>query len=319
MLDNPIGRRAVTIPAVVIAFALAAVLLPLLLVIAALVDTTRWLASRKPAMSLRILCFGFGYLAGEVWALAAMAWVGLRGEERSVEATYRLQQMWLDWNFDLLALMFDLRFRVSGLDQIAPGPIILLSRHASLIDTMLPGRYVGHRIRLRYVLKKELRIDPALDIGGDRLPNYFIDRRGTPAEELSGIRSLADGLGPDGVLIYPEGTRFTEEKRQRYVARASRAEGRVGTLASTYRRVLPPRPAGTLTLLESTDADVVVLAHRGLEGFAGITHLYQGGLVGSTIDVAFWRVPRSGIPVSRGDRVEWLYQVWAEVDSWVVA
>ena len=33
-----------------------------------------------------------------------------------------------------------------------PGPILLLSRHASMIDTMLPARYVvkPHGIKLRY-------------------------------------------------------------------------------------------------------------------------------------------------------------------------
>jgi 1-acyl-sn-glycerol-3-phosphate acyltransferase len=185
---------------------------------------------------------------------------------------------------------------------------------------MLPGRFVvrPHGIKLRYVLKKELLIDPALDIGGNRLPNYFIDRSGNSREELAALRELARSLQEDeGVLIYPEGTRYSDQKRIELSNRWEDVGGAPGAIAAGLRRVLPPRPGGTLAILDVTDADVVVLAHRGLEGFARMSDMWAGGIVGTTVDVSFWRVPRSSIPETEDARIEWLFRLWAEVDSWV--
>jgi 1-acyl-sn-glycerol-3-phosphate acyltransferase len=191
-----------------------------------------------------------------------------------------------------------------------------------MIDTMLPAAYVvrPHGIKLKYVLKKELLLDPALDIGGNRLPNYFVDRGSSDSEaERNAIRKLATDLQPDeGVLIYPEGTRYSEEKRIRYTERLQGRPGRMGEVAARLRRVLPPRPGGTLALLESSTADVVVLMHRGLEGFARVADMWKGHLVGSKIVAHFMRVARSDIPDGRADRVDWLFDLWANVDRWVV-
>jgi len=209
MLRSAWTRRLITIPGVYVGLILSTAVLPLVLVLALALDLVRLSVAGTPAMTVRIAVFGWLYLVGEAWALLAMAGVGLVAREKSISATYRLQKMWLDWNFVSLRTVFSLEFVVEGSESTRPGPILLLSRHASLIDTMLPGRYVvrPHGVRLRYVLKKELLIDPVLDIGGNRLPNCFVDRTGEGRAELRRIRDLASDLGPqEGVLIYPEGT-----------------------------------------------------------------------------------------------------------------
>jgi 1-acyl-sn-glycerol-3-phosphate acyltransferase len=321
MLRRPFLRRLVTVPSTYVLLGVITVLLPVLLPLAALIDLGRWLANRTPAMSLRMLTFGWLYLVGEGWAIITLAILGLLRETTSTRLTYGAQRAWLDWNFDALRLAFSLDFTVEGGEEVAPGPILLLSRHASMIDTMLPGRYVvrPHQIKLDYVLKKELLVDPALDIGGNRLPNYFIDRTGNAATEMAALRDLARSLDLDeGVLIYPEGTRYTEQKRLEYSERWRQGGGALAEIASSYRRVLPPRPGGTLALLDVSTADVVVLAHRGLEGFARVSDIWNGRLVGSEIELCFWRVPRSQIPDGDAERTEWLFRLWADVDAWVV-
>jgi len=319
--ENSTTRRLVTFPGLYLGLLALTLLLPLLLPLAAIVDATRWVLARRPAMALRLTTFAWIYLVGEAWALLLLFVLGLRPREESLAATYRAQGLWLDWNFEALRLVFDLSFEVSGSEDISPGPILVLSRHASIIDTMLPGRYVvkPHGIRLRYVLKKELLLDPALDLGGHRLPNHFIDRGGNTTEELAALRELATTMDTDeGVIIYPEGTRFSEAKRLRYIEPWRSQPDPLGDIAGSYRRVLPPRPAGTLAMIESSDADVVVLAHRGLEGFARVSDLWSGDIVGSRIDIAFWRVPRHQIPVDRARQQLWLFELWSQVDAWVV-
>ncbi len=74
----------------------------------------------------------------------------------------------------------------------SPGPLVVLSRHASIVDNILPFQlFTRHkRIWLRYVLKRELLVDPSLDIAGNWLPNYFVDRGGSDSDrELEAVAS----------------------------------------------------------------------------------------------------------------------------------
>jgi 1-acyl-sn-glycerol-3-phosphate acyltransferase len=195
-----------------------------------------------------------------------------------------------------------------------------MMRHASLADTLLPTVLVlrRHKIRLRYVLKRELLWDPALDVAGNVLPNYFVDRGSTDAAaEVDRVRSLGVGLGErDGVLIYPEGTRFTEEKRERIIEILRHRFPHLVARAEALRGVLAPRQAGVLALLEA-GTDVVVCAHVGLDGLSHVKRVWRGGLVGVIVKVAFWRIVASEIPAGDEARIDWLFAQWRLVDDWV--
>lgn len=316
------SRRLITIPIVYLLFVLFTLALPIIVIAGAVVDLVRWLASRTPAMTLRGSAFAWAYLLGEAWAIPTLAVIGLLPHERAIEVTYRLQMVWLNWNLNTVRFVFSLRFSTEGDAEIPPAPILVLSRHASIIDTLLPGRYITQPfgIKLRYVLKKELLVDPALDIAGNRLPNVFVERGGDTERELGAIRRLVETM-PDteGVLIYPEGTRYSEAKRIKFADRVAQRGGTVGAIASEYRKVLPPRPAGTLALVAERPMDVVVLAHRGFEGFAEIRDMWSGGLVRSHVQLRFHRIPRAEVPSGEAERTEWLFRLWAEIDDWISA
>lgn len=321
LIDNPILRRMVTVTTVVLALVATSVLLPALIVVALLVDVARYAGSRTPAVAVRLVVFAWAYLLGEVLALLALALIGILGENRSVFLTHRLQAVWAGWVFATVRLVFDIGLEVDGADAPLPPPVVVLSRHASLVDSLLPVILVAreHDIPVRYVLKKELLLDPALDIAGNRLPNHFIDRRSADTEgELDAIRSLASELGSDeAVVIFPEGTRFTGEKRMRVIEKLGERRGVISDLSRSYRHVLPPRPSGTLAILEAAGADVVVIAHRGLEGFARVADVWEGSLVGATLSVGMWRIAHQAIPEGRKERIIWLYEMWAQVDAWI--
>lgn len=322
MPDNPTLRRLMTIPAVIVLFVILTVGSPVFALATVSIDSVRSISSGRPWIASRGVLFLWVYLLGELWALLALVASAPLPRASRDEITFDLQGVWARWNLKALCRLFSIEVSVEGQDNAKRGPLILLSRHASLVDTLLPANLVAnpHRIRLRYVLKRELLFDPALDIAGNRLPNYFVDRSGEQtSNEIAAIGELARHLQPnEGVLIYPEGTRFSEEKRERYVSRLTRHGGALGRLAAGFRTVLPPRAAGTLALLETSDADVVLLAHHGLEGLATVGDIWAGGLVGTTIEVALWRIPRSAIPTERNEQVEWLFEVWRAVDEWVV-
>lgn len=321
------SRRLRTIPAIVVGFLIVTLLLPVGLVLLALYDAGRAVAGRGRFAAVRLLAFGWFYLLIEVVCLVALAafWVITGAGRRRpsyVSLTYRLQGWWAARLLGAMRFLFGMGLEVDGDESVAPGPIILLMRHASLGDTILPSVLVlrRHGIRLRYVLKRELLWDPVIDVAGNIMPNYFLDRRSTDAAaEVEGVRALGVGLGPeDGVLIYPEGTRFTPEKREKAIEILRRRFPHLVERAEALRGVLAPRLAGVQALLES-GADVVVCAHVGFDGLSHVKRLWRGGLVGAKIRVAFWRILAREIPVGEADRTDWLFAQWRLVDDWVAA
>ncbi len=102
------------------------------------------------------------------------------------------------------------------------------------------------------------------------------------------------------------------------MARLADGDPKAHAAARRLRHVLPPRPAGTLALLESApEADIVVAAHTGLDGFARVSDIWAGALVGRTIRVAFWRITRNTVPEGTSARRDWLYDQWRQVDDWI--
>lgn len=322
-------RRVVTVPAV-LSLALASVLLaPLWIPALALVDllrpTRRAAALRAGAMlTVYLQCEAIGL------AVAALLWLATPGRSAAARERFRrrnaaLQGWWATALFGAAQRIYGMRLDVEGADEPSRGPLLLLARHASVADTLLPAVLVTapHGIRLRYVLKRELLWDPCLDVVGQRLPNVFV-RRGSEdsVREIAAVRELGRDLGPgEGVLIYPEGTRFDPSKRVRVLERL-RASGDAqrALRAARLRHVLPPRRGGSLALLEAApEADVVFCAHTGLEGAGTLADLWRGELVGAVVRVRFWRVPRGEIPADPSARGAWLDAWWERIDAWIGA
>jgi 1-acyl-sn-glycerol-3-phosphate acyltransferase len=127
-------------------------------------------------------------------------------------------------------------------------------------------------------------------------------------------------LGPrDGVIIYPEGTRFTEAKRELIIDQLeSKGETYLAERAREFKNVLPLRLGGALNLLERNKAaDVVFCAHYGFDGVVDLRDFLRGSLVGRVVRARFWRVPFASIPKTREERTDWLFENWARIDDWV--
>jgi 1-acyl-sn-glycerol-3-phosphate acyltransferase len=326
-MESKLARRIKTIPGILILWVMVMALMPLLVPIALLVDLVRWATTRTPFMAVRLIIFLLAYLSIEVVGLAALGvvWLGAamgRNEEALHRNTFAVQRRWAEAVLDAVRGVFDLTFHAEGLEHVHPAPFLLFARHASIIDNLLPAHYItrAHLTHIAYVMKSELLVDPCLDVAGNRLPNVFVNRgNGEGDRDVAAIRSLAEQLEPNqGVLIYPEGTRFTAAKLESGLRRLKKSP-RLHEIASDFHSVLPPRPSGALALLEACTADVVVMAHRGLDGFARVADIWKGALVRTHIDVAFWRIPRTDIPEGRAERVEWLFEVWRDLDAWVSA
>jgi 1-acyl-sn-glycerol-3-phosphate acyltransferase len=319
-------RRARGVAAEVLVFALLTVLSPALLLAAALVDLTLWIARRKPWMAVRLLAMLWWFLVGELWALVGLLaiWLasGGRDSARRRDRVYRIKRSWLRSHLAGIRTLFGLRFEIEGLELAGPGPVIVMIRHASIIDNALPDAILGHAhgLGFRFIIKRELRMLPTIDIGGRWVPTLFVRRgSGDTEAELERMRALTVNMAAnDGLLIYPEGTRSTPAKLARAKEIIAERQPEIAPLAERLRHLLPPRLGGTLLLLENArEADVVIFGHVGLDGFEYVSDIWSGGLIGTTVHLKFWRFPATEVPSEREELIAWLYARWQELDDWV--
>ena len=243
--------------------------------------------------------------------------------ERFLEQNFQLQRWWTKTIADGAMGIYGMRVEVDNRYVFGERPVLLLVRHASALDTFIPARFISveYGIQLRYVLKKELLWDPCLDIVGHRLPNYFLDRSSPEMRgELDAISKLATDLkATEGVLIFPEGTRYTETKRERVLEKL-RASGNPADAeaAGAFRHVLPPRPAGALRLLEANgELEVVVCAHTGFEGSATFRDLLKGRVIRARVRIRFWPAGGPAPDATPEEKKAWLYALWEDVDRFV--
>jgi 1-acyl-sn-glycerol-3-phosphate acyltransferase len=278
---------------------------------------------RRSFVTLRLLIFAWFFFGIAIVALVRLTVVFtfLRANADELQTRLlRLQQWWATAILGAASRLLELDIEIEDADAALPGPVILLMRHASILDTLLPSVYVQGptQWRVRYILKQELLFDPCLDIVGNALPNYFVDRTGDRNREFEGIRALVKDLGDDGVLIYPEGTRFSAEKLVRARKRVREQAPELAGAVDALTHVLPPRPGGVLTLLDALpDVDCAILAHRGLEGLQKVKDVFSGSVIGSRVRGKVWRVRRSNIPATNEERIRWLYEQWSLVDAFV--
>jgi 1-acyl-sn-glycerol-3-phosphate acyltransferase len=320
-------RRLFTITAYFIAWMLWLACTPVWFTLAIFTDCfhgSQWVALRSAAVVTTYLtCEVLGITAsGGLWLWQRL---GRIDAERWTDLHFRLQAWWGTTLFRAVVHFFGLRVEIEGADDadLGHGPYLLLVRHTSSGDTLLASAIVcgPHRFRMRYVLKREYLWDPCLDIVGNRVPNAFVDRfSDDSAREVRRLQEISQDLASrDGILIYPEGTRFSPEKRKRVLDRL-REKGDVDMLAyaESLPCVLPPRLGGTLGILEvAPDADVVVCSHAGFEGAASLAEIWNGALINRVIRVRFRRIPHAEIPETRDARVAWLLEEWRRVGTWV--
>lgn len=322
---------------VVTGLVVAASALPLLLILATVASVFvpgRW----RP---LRLLAFALTYLALEVVGLAVgfVLWVasgfGWAMQRPALQrAHYSVLRALLATVDAVARRVFRVRIETDGtgwspLDDGVPGStnaMIVLSRHAGPGDSFLLVRRLldrDHLRRPRIVLRSALQLDPLLDVYLNRLPSAWIPSRpGSSAEVIGSISRLASGMGDqDAILIFPEGGNFTPARRTRAIAKL-RTEGRdvAAARADAMPNVLPPRPGGVQAALSAAPgADVLFVAHTGLESFSTLREVWTGLPMDTTLHLRWDFVPAAQVPRDPDEQVDWLYARWADLDAWITA
>ena len=136
------------------------------------------------------------------------------------------------------------------------------------------------------------------------------------------VHALTENLDDRScIVLYPEGTRFTPARRQRILERlAAKDDQERLDRARALECLLPMRTGGLFTLLDAApQADLVFMAHTGLEGITRMSTLVDGTLLGRSLLVELRFVAAGDVPTEPGMRLQWMYEQWLAMDRWVAA
>jgi len=321
----PLQRRTISISVLLAAALVSLAFAPLLFTVAALADLVtgphRW-------RNCRILAMVMWAIGIEIAGVLICAGLWLRfgcgrrlSSEESFWQHHRLQRWYASALLSAARITCNLRIDVEDPSPASTGNAIVLGRHTSIGDAMIPAVLIAGRfnINTRYVLKDDLLWGPAFDLAGQRLRNHFVDRApNDSAAERAAVQQLVEGLDERSVaVIFPEGTFFTPARKERSIARlrdlgylehARRAAG--------FRYLLPPRPGGALALLAGApQADVIIMGNIGLEKFTSLAAIYRSVPFREPVRVWLWRVPNREIPREPTEQLAWLYDEWERLDA----
>lgn len=319
-------RRTVLAPAVVALTVVVVTTAPVWLLVVAAVSPVlpgaRWRV-------LRVTWVVVVHLVLESLMLLAMfgLWVGSGFGRRLRTPELERAHYWLVGTY--LRTVFAEAERVLGLSVAVEGPepsafdgrpLVVFSRHAGPGDSFLVVHalmnWYGREPRI--VLKDTLQWDPAVDVLLNRLPNLFV-RPGADGLEAR-VGALASDLDDDDAfVIFPEGGNFTAMRRARSIARL-REKGMVAEAekAERLRHLLAPRPGGvTAALAAGEGADVVWVAHSGLDHLISVADVWRALPTDMVVRMRWWQVPAHEVPDGRQAQVDWLYDWWARIDAWV--
>ena len=323
-------RRLVVAPGMIILTVLLLTTIPVWLLVAALLSPLvqgrlrplrlLWLAMMHLVLESIILLELFG-----LWVVSGFGYFIRRPWFERVH--YDIAQTYLRIFFREARRVLRLKITTQGPAPDAfPGePLLVVCRHAGPGDsfTLMYALMHWYGREPRVVLKDTLGWDPAIDVILNRLPSRFISpnpkaRAGDHLETQIG--QLATNLDSnDAFVIFPEGGNFTPQRRQRAIEKLRRlGMETMARRAENMQNVLAPRPGGLLAALDAApQADVVLVAHTGLDHLLTVSDVWRELPMDKQIIMRWWRVPRNEIPDGRDERIDWLFSRWEEIDRWI--
>jgi long-chain acyl-CoA synthetase len=320
-------RRLVICP---LAVALALVLIglsPVAFAVAFVVDLLmprHWRTTRLVAVAVITLAFevvGIVALFG-LWIASGF---GLTIRSPSTQDRHhRFMRWWLSGLLGVTDPLVGIRIEIEDRQPPRAGPVLVFSRHAGPWDSFLLVHALvrGYDRHPRVVMKAAMQWDPVVDIVGNRTPNRFVRPHAKDAHRyIEAIGDLAKGLGDhDAFVIFPEGGNFTEQRRRRGIARLlQRGDARHAREAEGMRNLIAPHPGGVMAAIRSApEADVVFVAHEGLEDYESLLALWRAVPLSEPIRGRYWRVPPSKIPPPE-EQVDWLFNWWGAIDRWIAS
>jgi len=223
-----------------------------------------------------------------------------------VDEVYRIATRIDGWWIErVLGVRFEIEDEDFALETLRPheSPMII-ANHRSWFDIFTLQTLICRRgPMLKFLIKTELLWVPVLGWVCVALNFPRLQRKGdqkTRTRDLGIVQkaSLQLGASPGALLLFPEGTRYTEEKRVQNGA--------------PYKSLLRPKPGGFNTILLSLpDSTSIIDFSIGYEPGDDNCWRCMSGLVNIV------RVKVSQTTISGMNGMEWLEDSWQQKDEWL--
>jgi 1-acyl-sn-glycerol-3-phosphate acyltransferase len=172
---------------------------------------------------------------------------------------HRVGTVWTSFNNWTLRVLNPTRLDVRGVEGLVRNHwCLVMANHQSWVDILVLQRILNRRVPfMKFLLKKELFWVPLLGLAWWSLDYPFLERSSTPAKDLDTILRASEKFKstPVSIMVFAEGTRFTQEKRERQGAR--------------FRHLLKPKVGGLTALFQGMGT------HMG--SIVDVTIAYPGG------------------------------------------
>jgi 1-acyl-sn-glycerol-3-phosphate acyltransferase len=226
----------------------------------------------------------------------------------------RIGRNWVGCNNLGLEVTKRIRWDVQGVNGLQPHEwYLVVANHQSFIDIAVLQK-IFHRKTpmLKFFLKKELIWVPVLGIAWWALDFPFMQRTSSAHKDLETARKACEKfkLTPVSVMNFVEGTRFTEEKRQKQ--------------NSPFKHLLKPKAGGTALVLGTMGEQLTAILDVTIVYPDGVQSLWTF-LCRRSMEI---KVRVKSLPVTRelfGDYVadrefrsrfnDWLNRLWGEKDE----
>jgi 1-acyl-sn-glycerol-3-phosphate acyltransferase len=322
----PAPVRALIVTPVTFIGALAVTILsPLIHLVLAGID----LIDRKNWRFTRIVGLGVAFCVVETFGLvmAFLLWVasgfGLWMRSAPIQRLHLwVFGMWLEMITSAIRTFLGFEFVFSH-QQLPDGPSLVFSRHAGPGDALLVAHSLirDHERKVRMLGTTKLLWDPFFNHVVRRLPFHFCEQDPSdPERELADLKRSAATIEGDGaMIIFPEGGNYTPKRwleAQERLARRGQTDR--ADRARRMTHVLPPRTAGAVAALEAApQANVVFVAHVGLDDLFSLGDLWRRVPIRRTVQATYWIVDRPVPDSEPRTTAEWLWAQWELVDRWI--
>lgn len=232
--------------------------------------------------------------------------------------------IWIDGNSLGLRLTQKHEWDVQGLEGLSnEGWYLISSNHRSVMDIVVLQKIFNHRIPfLKFFLKQQLIWVPFLGLAWWALDFPFMKRYskeqlarnpGLRGKDLETTRKACERfrLAPMSILNFPEGTRFTQEKRLKQ--------------NSPYKNLLLPRAGGLAFVLSALGGsltsfiDVTIVYPEGAPTF---WDLLSRGVTRIVVRVKHFPIPADLLQgdylddaVYRDRMQAWVRELWSSKDA----
>jgi len=322
---HPLVRRFFTIGLLPIALVIVSLYFVFSIILGFFLGVRR----KNPTRHTRLALMLFWYLLLELLGvlIALMLWFGTffgykMKSSRSQDIHASVQYFWVTSVLKGAAFFLRTRVQFPKSVPVPNGPCVIAAQHSSFFDALIPTILVGIYFKNmipRHVLKSELLLSPSLDIYGNRLPNQFVNREsGNADQEIAGIRSLANNLGSNAMIIFPEGTFYTERRFKRIIQKIAATDTNRADRVSSLQNLLPVKPGGISAMLTaSPESGLYLVAHRGFEPFGSFKEILANIPFKNPVEIFIKSVPPSKIPREKNALLEFIDYEWLALDAWL--